>query len=147
MTTHLISSHLMSTQSKTKSEFSLNSDFLFFCLFFIKMNNLDQISQELKSILHDKKKSNIMDHLIASVPLLMKVLSKVDLLKGKEKREFLIQQVVDYVNEEEDPEDSAVLFFISNVIEPLVDVLLEHANIKQVAEEQIKKCTAQCSLF
>tara|TARA_B110000881_G_C18038943_1_gene254046 strand:+ start:32 stop:379 length:348 start_codon:yes stop_codon:yes gene_type:complete len=110
-------------------------------------DKLDQISSQLKSILHDKKKNNIMDHLMASVPLLMQVLSKVELLKGKEKKELLIAQLVDYVNEKEDPEDEAVIFFISSVVDPLVDVLLEHANIKQVAEEQIRKCTSKCTLF
>ena len=83
------------------------------------------IKKQLREILTRSHESSITQHLIECVPILMKILSNVRSLKGLKKKELLLTSVIDYINEEEDPEDAAALFFINNVVDPLIDVLLK----------------------
>jgi hypothetical protein len=101
------------------------------------------IKEKLRGLLNREHNTSTTEHLIDSVPHLMKGLSKVS-LKGVEKKKILLASVVDYINEEEDPEDAAVLFFLYNVIDPLIEVLIQHGNIAAAGEESVKRIKECC---
>ena len=66
-------------------------------------------------------------------------------MKGAQKKDLLIKVLTDYIQKEKDDEDDVALYFVQEVLPPLIDTLVQ-VDKKEITIK-IKKCCAKCLPF
>jgi hypothetical protein len=85
---------------------------------------------------------------ISKVPVMMHAIEKVNgvlKMKGSEKKNLLIKVLSDYIQKEKDDNDDIALYFVQQVLPPLIDTLVRVD--KKEIKIKVKKCCAKCLPF
>ena len=111
--------------------------------------NTQELKKELYATLTQLAEGDLTTaSVISKVPLMMHAIEKVNgvlKMKGAQKKDLLIKVLTDYIQKEKDDEDDVALYFIQEVLPPLIDTLVQ-VDKKEITIK-IKKCCAKCLPF
>jgi hypothetical protein len=111
--------------------------------------NTQELKKELYATLTQLAEGDLTTaSVISKVPLMMHAIEKVNgvlKMKGAQKKDLLIKVLTDYIQKEKDDEDDVALYFVQEVLPPLIDTLVQ-VDKKEITIK-IKKCCAKCLPF